>query len=223
MNERESPAVLSHSLLTNDLRIEALPALAGIVVSIVGLAGMFAVTMAGTATVVTGLAMMLPAEEADSGWLPGRRRNSAPEENSWQAPGANFLGGLAAIVLGIFALLGSWPEILTGAAVITLGTAQIISGITLQAICVAAWSEEGTTENRRRGRVVFFGSTGQVLIAAGVVALGILAVIGLVPVTLVLVGLLSSAGAVLVQPGFHGRQGHKAQDPRRLEAFQNLK
>src|SRR5579864_5401606 len=85
--------------------LEAIGALATIVLAIVGLAGVFSPTMATIATIVIGASILI--EGRSFGAVTTRESSSVTETTEWSGGmSAGFLGGLTGIVLGILALLG---------------------------------------------------------------------------------------------------------------------
>ncbi len=155
--------------------MEAVGAFATIALAIVGLAGVFSSTMAAIATIVIGAAILIESGSFGAASVAvhsdvGTRTFEAAEGMS-----AHFLGGITAIVLGILALLGVASGTLLAVAVLALGASLLTGSLNTQMFV-------GSYHARPFGGMVLIGLAG--------VVLGILAVIGLDPLTLVLVGLL---------------------------------
>ncbi len=155
---------------------EAAGAFATIALAIVGLAGVFSGTMAAIATVVIGAAILIESGSLGAASVAVRSETGTRTFEMGEGASAHFLGGIAALVLGILALLGVASETLLSVAVLALGASLLIGSLNTQLFI-------GTYQARPFGGMVLIGLAG--------VVLGILAVIGLDQLTLVLVGLLS--------------------------------
>jgi hypothetical protein len=108
--------------------LEAFGAIATVALAIVGLARIWPMTMAAIATIVVGAATLLEggALTMRSGRLFSR--TGAETEVEEGATSMNFLGGLAAVVLGILALLGIAAPSLIAVAVLALGATFAFTG-----------------------------------------------------------------------------------------------
>jgi hypothetical protein len=116
-----------------------------------------------------------------------------------------FLVGVAGIVLGVLALLGVHPMILTAVAVIAFGGALVVSASAvwqlLTSRAVASQFQGGGSMLSAIASDVAAGSSGvQGMAGLAVIVLGILAVSGTYSLALTLVALLV-AGAALVMTG----------------------
>ncbi len=158
--------------------MEAIGAIAAIALAIVGLAGVFSNTMAAIATIVIGASILSEAGAFGATYWNRAGVTGVTSSESSGGMGADMLGGVAGIVLGILALLGVAQGTLLSVAVLVFGATFLLSSVA-------------------NSNVNAFNSGGQVLVGLGGIVLGILAVIGLDPMTLVLVGLLSLGVAAL--------------------------
>src|SRR5947209_6027837 len=89
--------------------LEGFGAIATMALAIVGLAGVFATTMAAIATIVLGVSIL---SEVGTFGFKGGRIFTARKVEGWSfgtAATADCQSGIAAIVLGILALLGIGP------------------------------------------------------------------------------------------------------------------
>lgn len=158
--------------ITGGAIMESLGAVATIALAIVGLAGAYAPTMAAIAVIVLGAAIWIEggAFAMSHAEAVGTERRS----QAWtEGVGAEFIGGLAGIVLGILALLGIAPMTLLAVATLALGTTFLLSS----GLGIGSGSQ------------IVFGLAGAVL--------GILAVVGLNSLTLVLVALACLGASAL--------------------------
>ena len=106
--------------------LEAFGAIATMALAIVALAGIWSPTMAGIATIVAGAATIMEG----GAWSMRRQWSPTAEltETNEGGMGADFVGGIAAVVLGILALLGIATASLIPIAVLVLGATNLFSG-----------------------------------------------------------------------------------------------
>jgi hypothetical protein len=157
---------------------EAIGAIAAVVLAIIGLAGILSNLLASVATIVIGAAMLLEGvayRPVASHLAMARGRGFTGE----------FFGGITGIVLGILALFGTVPQTLLAVALIVFGASFLLGNF--------EFSQWQALEGSQQQEAMSFGFVpgGHVLMGLGALVLGILAVIGLSPLTLILVGLLS--------------------------------
>jgi len=180
---------------------EAVGAIAAVILAIIGLAGILSNLMASVATIVVGAGILVEGWAVSSSYRQFSSANAAPG----QAGGLNgaltaeFMGGMAGIILGILALFRMVPDTLLAVALLVYGVTLLLSNM---AASHASWlaqalAQGGSTPSGVSG-IAPTTPSGQLLVGLGAVVLGILAVIGLVPMTLVLVGLLSLAAVMLL-------------------------
>jgi len=178
---------------------EGIGAIGVVILAILGLAGVFTNIVASVGTIVAGAVFwadsMLARSAAHTLHLEG-----APSGIGAGAS-AGFFGGLAAIILGILSFFQMTPEHLVSVAVLVLGAAMFLSGGTLARLNVLLVQPQGAA-----GAGWTIGS-GSAFMGLAVTVLGILAVIGLVPMTLALVGLLCLGAGAL----FSGAPGEAVQ------------
>jgi hypothetical protein len=154
--------------------MESIGALVTLALAIVGLAGGIPITMAAIGTIIMGVAILIEGGGLASNYAAGEFRAATLGAALESRPGlaAEFLGGLAGIVLGILALLGVAPGTLLAVAVLIFGAAFVFSSS------------------------LNISSSTQAMLGFASLVLGLLAVSGLNPLTLVLVALacLGTAG-----------------------------
>jgi hypothetical protein len=151
---------------------------------VAGLLGSHPAWLAEIGCIAAGAALLLGGA-AVGGHVARFSPGGAPASKGGTA--ADVVGGVAAIALGILALVGIAPWPLTSIAVISLGAALLLSS----AIPAHAAPEGGS----KRGR-----AAGGVQLLAGVAAsvLGVLALLGMQPLWLVLVGVLVAGSGLVV-------------------------
>jgi hypothetical protein len=179
--------------------------IAAVVLSILGLASVYPTFMLAVSTIAIGVALLfkgaaLAAEyneilaRIDSGTLKHAEVSGGMS--------AELLAGGAGIVLGILGLLGVDTTILTAVAVIAFGSALVMSSGVTQRLNHLKIASSGAEDMAQRiAEEATSASVGaQVLVGLSAAVLGILSLIGMVPVTLALIGLLS-IGAVSLLTG----------------------
>jgi hypothetical protein len=185
--------------------VDALGGIATIVLAIVALSGVKADILLSIATIVFGAALLIQGGAMLSEFAQIETGADASTGSSCAGLSALFLVGVAGIVLGVLALLGVYPQILTSVAVIAFGGALVVSA---SAVWQLLTSRSVATRFQGRGSMlsalaadVAAGSSGvQGMAGLAVIVLGILAVAGTASLSLTLVALLV-AGAAIVMTG----------------------
>lgn len=187
---------------------EILGGIGAIVLSIVGLASIASTMMMSIVTILLGMTLLFEGAgvAADYSRLLTKTRPMSAEAEGEASGGmtTEMLAGIAGIVLGILALLGNYPTVLVPSAIIVFGAAMIfntgaVSELSEMRAEALAGGEETAETSRRVARAAMspvIGSENMIGLAA--VVLGILAVVGVVPVTLSLVALLALGSAELL-------------------------
>lgn len=111
--------------------MDAIGGIATAVLAIIGLAGWRPELLAGVATIVFGAALLIQGgtllSEYSQVYSPGGALQTASDAFSGDGLAAMFPVGIAGIVLGILALLGVAPRVLTSASAIAFGAALMLS------------------------------------------------------------------------------------------------
>ena len=164
--------------------MEAIVAIAVIALSIVGLAGTSPLMMAAIATIIAGAAILL-----EGGVLEKAAMKASDSEFASAGAGfsASFIGAVAGIILGVLALMNVATLTLLSVAVLVFGVTFLLSGSSL--------SERSSFAAATDGFLLF---------GLSVSILGLLAVIGISPAPLVLVGLLLLGCASLIGGSLRG-------------------
>jgi hypothetical protein len=187
-----------HTALTTELIL----ALGAVVLAIIGLVGLFPTQLAAIAVIALGV--MLLSEGASIIFRAyellaeaGAGETAAVSAVS-RAITAEFLAGVAGVVLGILALVRVVPLTLMSVAVITYGAMLMVtSGGALG----FDWPALGENETVRRLMHSLRGMAADAQLLAGLagVVLGILGLIGIKALTLVLVALLAMGASALLR------------------------
>jgi hypothetical protein len=189
---------VSFELLAAGSAVEALGGAAAAVLAILGLATLFPMTLSAVATIAVGAALLAEGAAIASRYA---RLLAASEQTRLGAVeigggmSAEFVGGAAGVVLGLLALLSVAPITLTAVAVIVFGGALLLGCGTVSRVSPESGAHTGVGHE-----VVMAASGAQVLVGLGSIVLGIVALVGIVPETLILVALLS-VGTTIVLSG----------------------
>jgi hypothetical protein len=180
---------------------EAICGAGTVVLAILGLAGTLPGYMASIAAITFGVALL-----AQGGAIAARYSRMLRETSphAWDARaeigggmGAEFLAGGAGVVLGVLGLLGIGTGTLIPIALIVFGGALLLgSGTTVDLGTLTPSGPEGRFAHVARQATVA-ASGAQVLVGLAAIVLGILALVGVEPLPVTLVGLLVLGASVL--------------------------
>jgi len=178
---------------------EAVAGGAALVLAILGLAGLLPIVLASIAVIATGAAFLFQGAA-----VAARHRLLTLEAGGGEAEiemgvSAEIIGGLASIALGILALVGVETMALLAVSAIVFGGTLLFGS---PAMYRASRAEPGNQVVDEIARQTTAGAAGaQALVGIGAITLGILALVGIVPQTLVLVAVLCVGGAALLSGG----------------------
>lgn len=178
--------------------VESIGAIGGIVLSILGIIGLIPMTLASIALIVLGASLFAEAAAVGAN-LPvvARDTSDTSAERVELAGGLSIssIGSIAVVALGILSLLAIVPHILLPVGVITLGAAALLSSgekDRMSRFPVPEPVTSATTEKMigvsYRASVTSAGL--EVLASLATIVLGILALVGIMPLMMTLVGLL---------------------------------
>jgi hypothetical protein len=175
----------SKTIAAGGSTVEAVLGVAALILAILGLAGIESGYMLTIGVIAIGAALL------SEGAAIAARLNG---EGSVAETGMNaeFVAGLAGVVLGVLALLGIQVIPLTAAAVLGFGGALLLGA--------GAASEAASTV--RHDGVSHRGATGtagaKILVGLAVIVLGILALVGIQPAVMLLVAVLILGGILML-------------------------
>lgn len=179
---------------------EAIGGAGAVVLAILGLIGVLPMVMTSVSAIAAGVALFI------IGGVLARRYSRAimaggsgrTQRDVMGGMGMEALAGLAGLVLGVLALLGVSPMLLLSTAAIVLGAALLMaSGAMARLENVMRWESYDAGGSKAHDAV--YAATGsEVIVGVGAVVLGILALTGHDPLTLVLIALLSIGASVLL-------------------------
>lgn len=182
---------------------ESVAGAGAMVLAILALTGIEVTYLGAVATIAMGAALLFEGAAIAAEY--SRVFSSLPNDtmSTVEVGGgvtAESVGGIAGVVLGILALLSVAPLTLMSVAVITFGATLVIAAAANYRL--KDLSLDGGRLDPRSHRTIraFVSATAgtQVLVGVGAVVLGIIALQGIAPLTLVMVGLLGLGAAVLL-------------------------
>jgi hypothetical protein len=197
--------------------LAALAAAGASVLAILGLFGAVSGIMLPVGTIVLGAALLFHATAVGMRYQRLLHEAAAHEAALTARPvhfevragtSAESLAGAAGITLGVLSLLGIAPVLLCAAALVVFGVGLLLSGAENSRMRSLGIDHQGVSE--ATGRLVdaaaSFSIGSDALVALGAITLGILALLGFVPPTLVFVGILSMGSALLLSSSALGKR-----------------
>jgi hypothetical protein len=178
-------------------------AVAGVVLAIIGLAGVYPRWLLGVATIAVGVSFLIEGAAIAtrlSDLLHEATEGRVQMSELGGGVTGETLAGIAGIVLGVLGILNVLPSVLLPVAAIVYGGGLVIgAGANVRISELAVFHREEYPMVRRIIRQAVLATTGlQVLVGLGAVALGIIALAGEYPFALSLVAMLAVAGAFLL-------------------------
>ncbi len=160
---------------------------------ILGVVGLAAATLDSIASIAAGGALLIGGTALAARYSRLFPDTKSPKTKRSMVRGLTYqaLVGVGAIALGILALLGLASITLIGASVIALGTALLVASrgsARLDTLLIRNEMESGESVSHSTVSVV---SATKVVAGLGAVALGVLALAGLSPLTLTLIAMIA--------------------------------
>jgi hypothetical protein len=193
--------VPEHAWEHTALRTELLLAVGAVVLSIVGMAGVFPMYLAAISIMALGAVLLFQGATVAWHFSDLLHQAGASKAGVAEVGGGittDFIAGMAGIVLGVLGLIGIASMTLLAAAVVTFSaTLLMTSG-------ESAWlhSFEAKDDERMRQLMYFMTSAAagaQVLVGLSGLVLGILALVGIAPMLMVLVGAMTIGASVVLR------------------------
>lgn len=184
--------------------LETIGGAGAVVLAIVGLAEVLPYAMAAVATIIVAAALMFEGASTTARLSRILHETRAEGTETAEMAGgmtAEFLGGAAGIVLGVLALIGLVPTVLIPVAAIVFGGSLVVGGAATARINSIALTSTDSRVLHAARMGVELSSGAELLVGTASVVLGILGVVGVNPLVLGLVALLSVGVAVLLNGG----------------------
>jgi hypothetical protein len=185
--------------------VEVACAASAVVLAILGLAGASPTTMVAVGSILLGTAILFQGGAEAARYRRMIREMLEPALaglHTLEVGGgiaAESLAGIAGIAFGVIALLSAASVTLCAVALVAFGAAEVLGSAAMSRYDVVAIVSDVSISTRQLLKDAVRLSSG-VLLLVGIVAivLGILALLGFAPVALILVGILSVGGAILL-------------------------
>ncbi len=188
-------------IVTAGTIVEGLGGIGAVVLAILGLAGIARMTMISIAIIAIGAALVFAGGALASRYnqLVSHVSGERTEEAEFGGGiGAEFLTGAAGVVLGILVLLNILPMILAPVAIIAFGGGLLLSTGATSGINSLVEAYPYDKRVRIAREAVQGAAAVQSLVGIGAAILGILALLGVEPFTLMLIALLGLGGGILI-------------------------
>ncbi len=182
---------------------EAVGGIGAVVLTILGLAGMAPVLLTSVATIAIGAVMLIKGATVSVEYF--KIANAAASDTVERAElsgglSGEIVAGMAAVVLGILALLSINPLVLLPIAAIVLGVGLVFSsGADARLNNLRAGQQQEERWYLKVVSEIVSASIGaEILVGLGAAVLGIIALVGMAPVVLTLVSMLSLGVTILL-------------------------
>lgn len=182
---------------------EALTGAGAIVLAILGLAHIAPQMMVAISSIALGAALILDGAAIAAEYsriLAESGNGSISKVELGGGLSTQVIGGVAAVVLGVLALLNIAPTTLMAIAAIVLGVTVVSgSGVTTRLNALKIETSGDHDFAKRVARESLTAATGaDMLVGLAAVVLGILALVGMAPVPLTLVAMLALGASILL-------------------------
>jgi|688.fasta_scaffold600215_1 hypothetical protein len=173
---------------------------AAVVLSILGLAKIYPELFVAIATIAIGVSLLLKALAITAEFPRLLSETSGSRVEAGSGISVEFIAGATGIVLGILALLGVEFQPLVSIAVIVFGAGLIFGTTIIKSVNELKAQVSGAESSVQKVMHEIVSATmgTQLLVGIGAVVLGILSLIGFMPLVLTLVALLAIGGATLL-------------------------
>jgi hypothetical protein len=182
---------------------EALLGAAAVVLTILALIGILQVTLTSIAVIVLGAAMLFHSGAVTAKFSELARRMPNRTEGVAEfgsGVGVEYIAGIAGIALGILSLIGFAPQTLLPISVIAIGGAAFLgAGVDAGLNRARIYTSGEEFASQRAAEEATNAAAGtESLMGIGAVVLGILALVGVAPATLTIIGALSLGAGILM-------------------------
>jgi hypothetical protein len=189
--------------LTGSSETEKITSAGAIALAIVGLSGVLSPMMLAISILLFAVGLLLQGSVMGSRFKTIASDTGSGTRGKVEIGGGvtgGLIGGGAGVVLGLLAILGVYPTILLPIAALTFGVSMVLEGAAVSRLNKLELSQACDGEQSRHvGRNAVRSSVGmQIFLGLGAVALGVIALAGVLPIVLPLVAMLAVALSGLV-------------------------
>lgn len=192
----------AEGILMGGSLVETITGAGAIILSVLGLVGILPEALLAVSTIAIGGAFLMASGSTVSrfNWILAQLTRTTFETGE-MAVGMTFefIGGIAGITLGVLSLAGLVPTVLLPVAAIVYGFTLLFGiGVQIRLNDLEAHCNAAHETVRRSVREAISAASGiELLFGLGAITLGIVSIVGFMPITLSLVAMLSVGGATL--------------------------
>ncbi len=186
----------AYEVLSSGTMLEAIGGMAAIALTILSLAGLMPVLLTSIAVIAIGAALFMEGTTIAAEYrelLASASNNQLSAEELGSGISIEFIAGIGAMALGILSLIGVATFTLLPISAIVLGAGVLLSSGTKSRLnsTKIRLADVNNTANVIARDIASTSITGEVFIGFGAMTLGILALIGLSPMILTIIGVLA--------------------------------
>lgn len=175
----------------------------GVVLTILGLAGILPDALMAVSAIAIGGAFILSASSIAarfSSLIQTASEGAMETSELGMGMTSEFIGGIAGVALGIISLVGTVPNVLLPIAAIVFGVTLLFGiGVQIRLNNLEMEVSKAHDMARKVAREAVYAASGvQTLLGLGAIALGIIGLIGISTVVVTLIAMLSVAAATLL-------------------------
>ncbi|HKI44687.1 MAG TPA: hypothetical protein VKA08_05045 [Balneolales bacterium] len=185
----------AYEVLSGGTMLEAIGGIAAIALTILSLAGLMPVLLTSIAVIAIGAALFMEGTSIAAEYrdlLASTSNNQLSAEELGSGISIEFVAGIGAIALGILSLVGVATFTLLPISAIVLGAGVLLSSGTKSRLnsTKIRMADVSNTANAIARDIASTSIAGELFIGVGAMTLGILALIGLSPMMLTIIGIL---------------------------------
>ena len=185
----------AYEVLSGGTMLEAIGGIAAVALTILSLAGLMPVLLTSIAVIAIGAALFMEGTTIAAEYkelLESASNNRLSSEDLGSGISIEFVAGIGAVALGILSLVGVATFTLLPISAIVLGAGVLLSSGTKSRLnsTKIRMADVNNTANAIARDIASTSIAGELFIGVGAMTLGILAVIGLSPMMLTIIGIL---------------------------------
>ncbi len=185
----------AYEVLSGGTMLEAIGGIAAVALTILSLAGLMPVLLTSIAVIAIGAALFMEGTSIAAEYrelLASTSNKQLSAEELGSGISIEFIAGIGAIALGILSLVGVATFTLLPISAIVLGAGVLLSSGTKSRLnsTKIRMADVNNTANAIARDIASTSIAGELFIGVGAMTLGILAVIGLSPMILTIIGIL---------------------------------
>ena len=185
----------AYEVLSGGTMLEAIGGIAAVALTILSLAGLMPVLLTSIAVIAIGAALFMEGTSIAAEYrdlLSSASNNQLSAEELGSGISIEFITGIGAMALGVLSLIGVATFTLLPVSAIVLGAGVLLSSGTKSRLNTTKirLADVNNTANVIAREIASTSIASEVFIGFGAMTLGILAIIGLSPMVLTIIGIL---------------------------------